>query len=77
MLSKALAREANATFVSISVSTVTNKWYGESKRLLHAVFSRVLRRSRHHLRRRINCFLRGRGGHGGGEHEVTGMMKAE
>lgn len=78
MLAKALAKESNATFINISVSTLTNKWYGESNKLVHAVFS---------LARRvapaiifvdeIDCFLRERGGRGGGEHEVTGMMKAE
>lgn len=77
MLAKALAKESGATFINLSVSTLTNKWYGESNKLVHAVFS---------LARRvapaiifvdeIDCFLRERG-RGGGDHEVTGMMKAE
>lgn len=75
MLAKALAKESGATFINISVSTLTNKWYGESNKLVHALFSLA-----HRVKPciifidEIDCFLRERGR---GDHEVTGMMKAE
>ncbi|CCA75135.1 probable MSP1-intra-mitochondrial sorting protein [Serendipita indica DSM 11827] len=75
MLAKALAKESGANFINISVSTLTNKWYGESNKLVHALFSLAKR-----LKPciifidEIDCFLRERGK---GDHEVTGMMKAE
>ncbi|KAG8823999.1 hypothetical protein FRC18_010601 [Serendipita sp. 400] len=75
MLAKALAKESGATFINISVSTLTNKWYGESNKLVHALFS-LARRLRPCIIfiDEIDCFLRERGR---GDHEVTGMMKAE
>jgi SpoVK/Ycf46/Vps4 family AAA+-type ATPase len=77
MLAKALAKESGATFINLSVSTLTNKWYGESNKLVHAVFSLARRISPAIIFvDEIDCFLRERG-RGGGDHEVTGMMKAE
>jgi ATPase family AAA domain-containing protein 1 len=75
MLAKALAKESGATFMNISVSMLTSKWYGESNKLVHAMFGLAQR-----LKPciifidEIDCFLRERGK---GDHEVTGMMKAE
>ncbi|PVF99537.1 putative MSP1-intra-mitochondrial sorting protein [Serendipita vermifera] len=75
MLAKALAKESGATFMNISVSTLTNKWYGESNKLVHAMFSLAQRiKPCIIFIDEIDCFLRERGK---GDHEVTGMMKAE
>jgi len=77
MLAKALAKESGATFINLSISTLTNKWYGESNKLVHAVFSLAHRMTPCIIFvDEIDCFLRERG-RGGGDHEVTGMMKAE
>ncbi|ETW82235.1 AAA family ATPase, CDC48 subfamily [Heterobasidion irregulare TC 32-1] len=75
MLAKALAKESGATFINIAVSVLTNKWYGESNKLVAGLFS---------LARKvqpciifideIDSFLRERTK---GDHEVTAMMKAE
>lgn len=75
MLAKALAKESGATFINITVSTLTNKWYGESNKLVHGLFS-LARKCQPAIVfiDEIDCFLRERGK---GDHEVTGMMKAE
>jgi ATP-dependent 26S proteasome regulatory subunit len=39
MLAKAVAHEAGACFINLNISTLTEKWYGDSNKLVHAVFS--------------------------------------
>nr|GEW15860.1 P-loop containing nucleoside triphosphate hydrolases superfamily protein [Tanacetum cinerariifolium] len=39
MLAKAIAKEAGASFINISVSTITSKWHGEDEKNVRAVFS--------------------------------------
>ncbi len=38
LMAKALATEADAQFLSISISDITSKWYGESEKLMKEVF---------------------------------------
>ncbi|KAF0923502.1 hypothetical protein E2562_006389, partial [Oryza meyeriana var. granulata] len=39
MLAKALANAAGASFLNISMSSMTSKWYGESEKCIQALFS--------------------------------------
>ena len=75
MLAKALAHESGASFINLHISTITEKWYGDSNKLVRAVFS---------LARKvepaiifideIDAVL---GTRHSGEHEASGMVKAE
>ena len=75
MLAKALAKESRATFINIAASVLTNKWYGESNKLVAGLFS-LARKTQPSIIfiDEIDSFLRERTK---GDHEVTGMMKAE
>ncbi|CAG8441393.1 1440_t:CDS:10 [Diversispora eburnea] len=75
MLAKALARESGATFINLHVSTLTDKWFGESNKLVSGVFS-VAKKLQPCIIfiDEIDAFLRERRSN---DHEVTGMMKAE
>jgi SpoVK/Ycf46/Vps4 family AAA+-type ATPase len=75
MLAKALARESRATFINIAASVLTNKWYGESNKLVAGLFS-LARKTQPSIIfiDEIDSFLRQRSR---GDHEVTGMLKAE
>ncbi|KAF8315578.1 AAA-domain-containing protein [Clavulina sp. PMI_390] len=75
LLAKALAKESNATFINVPFSVLTNKWYGESNKLVHALFDLAEKLAPAIIfLDEIDMFLRERAG---GDHEVTGMMKAE
>ena len=39
MVAKALAHESRAVFINVHISTLTEKWYGDSNKLVKAVFS--------------------------------------
>ncbi|KAF9972549.1 hypothetical protein BGZ73_004319 [Actinomortierella ambigua] len=75
MLAKALAKESGATFINMHVSTLTDKWFGESNKLVAALFSLA-----HKVQPaiifidEIDSFLRERRSN---DHEITSMMKAE
>ncbi|TCD65274.1 hypothetical protein EIP91_002835 [Steccherinum ochraceum] len=75
MMAKALAKESGATFINIAASVLTNKWYGESNKLVAGLFS-LARKTQPSIVfiDEIDSFLRERTK---GDHEVTGMMKAE
>ena len=75
MIAQATAKESNARFINLNISSLTSKWYGESNRLSSAVFT---------LARKIapciifidevDTFLRNRSMN---DHEATAQMKAE
>lgn len=75
MLARALAKESSATFINVPASTLTNKWFGESNKLVAGLFS-LARKVQPAIIfvDEIDSFLRERRGD---DHEVMGMMKAE
>ncbi|KAJ5895300.1 AAA-domain-containing protein [Penicillium taxi] len=75
MLAKALARESGASFINLNISTLTEKWYGDSNKLVKAVFSlaRKLQPAIVFIDE-IDAVL---GTRRSGEHEASGMVKAE
>ena len=74
MLAKALAKESGTNFISIRMSSIMDKWYGESNKIVDAIFS---------LSNKIepciifideiDSFLRERSSM---DHEVTASLKA-
>ena len=75
LLAKALAKESGATFINIAASVLTNKWFGESNKLVAGLFS-LARKTQPSIIfiDEIDSFLRERTK---GDHEATAMMKAE
>ncbi|KAJ7952236.1 P-loop containing nucleoside triphosphate hydrolases superfamily protein [Quillaja saponaria] len=39
MMAKAIAKEAGASFINVSMSTITSKWFGEDEKNVRALFS--------------------------------------
>lgn len=75
MLAKAIAKEAGVRFLNLSVAMLTDKWYGESQKLAHAVFSLAFKIQPCIIfMDEIDSFLRSRASH---DHEATAMMKAQ
>ncbi|KAI9732572.1 MAG: hypothetical protein M1834_003908 [Cirrosporium novae-zelandiae] len=75
MLAKALAHESGACFINLHISTLTEKWYGDSNKMVNAVFSlaRKLQPTIVFIDE-IDAVL---GTRRSGEHEASGMVKAE
>lgn len=74
-MAKALAHESGATFINLHISTLTEKWYGDSNKIVNAVFSlaRKLQPSIVFIDE-IDAVL---GQRRSQEHEASGMVKAE
>ncbi|CZT08285.1 probable ATPase family AAA domain-containing protein 1 [Rhynchosporium agropyri] len=75
MLAKALAHESGACFINLHISTLTEKWYGDSNKLVRAVFS--LARKLQPVIVFIDEIDAVLGQRRSGEHEASGMVKAE
>jgi ATPase family AAA domain-containing protein 1 len=75
MLAKAVAHESRASFINLHISTLTEKWYGDSNKLVRAVFS-LARKMQPAIIfiDEIDAVL---GTRRSGEHEASGMVKAE
>jgi len=75
MLAKALAKESQACFINLHISTLTEKWYGDSNKMVHAVFSlaRKLQPCIIFIDE-IDAVLRSRSAQ---DHEASAMVKAE
>ena len=75
MLAKALAKESGATFINLHISTLTEKWFGESQKLVSGLFSLAKKLQPTIIFiDEIDSFLRMRKSD---DHEATSMMKAE
>ncbi|CDR37614.1 CYFA0S01e13344g1_1 [Cyberlindnera fabianii] len=75
MMAKALAKESGANFISIRMSQVMDKWYGESNKMVDAIFSLAGKLQPCIIFiDEIDSFLRERQS---ADHEVTAMLKAE
>ncbi|KAG6027633.1 hypothetical protein E4U41_000874 [Claviceps citrina] len=75
MLAKALAHESGASFINLHISTMTEKWYGDSNKIVRAVFS-LARKMQPAIIfiDEIDAVL---GTRRSGEHEASSMVKAE
>lgn len=75
LIAKATAKHARARFINLDLSSLTDKWYGESQKLAAAVFTLAVK-----LQPcivfidEIDSFLRMRNST---DHEATAMMKAQ
>lgn len=74
LIAKAVAKAAGARFINLQVSSLTDKWYGESEKLTAAVFSLAKKIQPVIIFiDEIDSFLRSRQSH---DHETTAIMKA-
>lgn len=75
MLAKAIAHESGASFINLHISTLTEKWYGDSNKVVRAVFSLAKKLQPAIIFiDEIDAVL---GTRRSGEHEASGMVKAE
>jgi len=75
LIAKALAKATGARFMNLQISSLTDKWYGESQKLTAALFS-LAKKIQPALIfiDEIDSFLRSRNAM---DHECTAMMKAQ
>ncbi|EMR08148.1 hypothetical protein PNEG_03585 [Pneumocystis murina B123] len=75
LIVKALAYHSNATFINLHISTLTDKWFGESNKLVAALFSLAKKLEPTIIFvDEVDSFL---GKRQKMEHEVMSMIKAE
>jgi SpoVK/Ycf46/Vps4 family AAA+-type ATPase len=75
MIAKALAKESGARFINLQVSTLFDKWFGESQKRTEAVFSLATKVQPVIIfMDEIDSFLRSRRAD---DHECTATMKAQ
>lgn len=75
MVAKATAKTAGCRFINVQVSSLTDKWYGESQKLAAALFSLANKLAPCIVFiDEIDSFLRSRAAN---DHEATAMMKAQ
>ena len=75
MIAKSTAKEAGCRFINLEVASLTDKWYGESQKLVNAVFSLATKIQPCIIFiDEIDSFLRARNSQ---DHEATAMMKAQ
>lgn len=75
MVAKATAKEAGARFINLDISSLTDKWYGESQKIAGAVFTLAAKIQPCIIFiDEIDSLLRVRDQH---DHEATAMIKAQ
>lgn len=75
MLAKATAREAGARFINLEVAMLTDKWYGESQKIVRAVFTLAKKIQPCIIFiDEIDTLLRSRDSN---DHEATAMVKGQ
>ena len=75
MVAKGTAKEAGARFINLDISSLTDKWYGESQKLAGAVFTLASKIQPCIIFiDEIDSLLRVRNQH---DHEATAMIKAQ
>ncbi|XP_027024503.2 outer mitochondrial transmembrane helix translocase isoform X2 [Tachysurus fulvidraco] len=75
LIAKAAAKTSGCQFINLQVSTLTDKWYGESEKLTAAVFSLAVKLQPCIIFiDEIDSFLRCRSSL---DHEATAIMKAQ
>ncbi|XP_062597512.1 outer mitochondrial transmembrane helix translocase-like [Saccostrea cucullata] len=75
MVAKAIAKDAGARFINFKISSMVDKWYGESQKRAEAVFSLAMKLQPAIIFiDEIDSFLRSRSSQ---DHEATAMIKAQ